>query len=322
MTTQYNNPSTQNKWKKFAGLGLALTALLALSACGKPASSDTACKAVRFSDVGWSDITATTGVAKFVLTGLGYEPKDQVLSVPVTYSSMKNKDIDVFLGNWMPTMENDRKAYIDDKSVEVVRANLEGGKYTLAVPEYLAEKGLKDFKDIVKFEKELKGKIYGIEAGNDGNRLISDMIKADKFGLGKFKLEESSEQGMLSQVEKFAATKEAIVFLGWAPHPMNVKYKLVYLTGGDDVFGANFGEAKIYTNVRANYMTECANVGKFSGEPLLHGRYGKRSDEHHRRQEDGADGRGQGLSQGASRSPRCLAQGCDDDRWQARPRCC
>lgn len=65
------------------------------------------CKVVRFSDVGWTDITATTALTSQVLSGLGYEPETKILSVPVTYRSMKNKDIDVFLGNWMPTMKGD-----------------------------------------------------------------------------------------------------------------------------------------------------------------------------------------------------------------------
>ena len=43
-----------------------------------------------------------------------------MLSVPVTYASLKNKDIDVFLGNWMPTMEADIKPYTDDESVETL----------------------------------------------------------------------------------------------------------------------------------------------------------------------------------------------------------
>ena len=62
-------------------------------------------------------------------------------------------------------------------SVEQLGANLEGAKYTLAVPTYLADKGLKDFADIAKFADDLDGKIYGIEPGNDGNRLILDMIE-------------------------------------------------------------------------------------------------------------------------------------------------
>ena len=146
---------------------------------------------MKFSDVGWTDITATTAIASDVLTALGYTPKTTVLSVPVTYASMKNKDIDVFLGNWQPSMENDRKPYIEDKSVVVVGANLPtGAKYTLAVPQYTYDKGLKDFADIQKFKDSLKGKIFGIEAGNDGNRLILDLIKSGKFGLKDFELVE------------------------------------------------------------------------------------------------------------------------------------
>lgn len=236
-----------------------------IAVAGGPAvaAEPASCKTVRFSDVGWTDITATTGLASRVLTGLGYTPKAEVLSVPVTYTSMKNKDIDVFLGNWMPTMEADRKPYVDDKSVEVLDANLEGAKYTLAVLQPTYDAGLKTFNDIAKFKDKLKGKIIGIEPGNDGNRLILDMIKEGKFGLKGFEVVESSEQGMIAEVERASKRKEHVVFLGWEPHPMNTKFKMKYLEGGDDVFGPNLGGATIYTNVRAGYLTECPNVGQF-----------------------------------------------------------
>jgi glycine betaine/proline transport system substrate-binding protein len=220
------------------------------------------CKLVRFSDVGWTDITATTAATSVVLQGLGYEPKTQVLSVPVTYASLKNKDIDVFLGNWMPTMEADVKPYTDDGSVEVVGVNLEGAKYTLAVPSYVAEGGLTDFADIANFREQLDGKIYGIEPGNDGNRLLQDMIDQNAFGLEGFELVESSEQGMLSQVKRAARRNDWVVFLGWEPHPMNSNFELTYLSGGDDWFGPDLGGATVYTNVRAGYTTDCPNVGK------------------------------------------------------------
>jgi glycine betaine/proline transport system substrate-binding protein len=197
------------------------------------------------------------------LKGLGYTPKIDVLSVPVTYTSMKNKDIDVFLGNWEPSMENDRKPYVDDKSVVVIGANLpEGAKYTLAVPQYTYDKGLKSFADIDKFKDSLKSKLYGIEPGNDGNRLVLDLIKGDKFGLKDFQLVESSEQGMLAQVQRATTRNEDIVFLGWAPHPMNVNFKIQYLSGGDDSFGPNFGGAVVYTNERAGFAADCPNAAK------------------------------------------------------------
>jgi glycine betaine/proline transport system substrate-binding protein len=246
--------------KIFAAAALTMTVGTSAALAG---DSD-ACKTVKFSDVGWTDITATTAIASRIMTGLGYTPTTTVLSVPVTYASMKSKDIDVFLGNWEPSMENDRKAYIADKSVVEVSANLpEGAKYTLAVPQYTYDKGLKDFGDITKFKDSLQGKIYGIEPGNDGNRLVQSLIDGKKDNLGDFQLVESSEQGMLAQVQGAVARNEDIVFLGWAPHPMNVNFKIQYLTGGDDTFGPNFGAAKVYTNERAGFSTDCPNAGKF-----------------------------------------------------------
>ncbi|MFT6557968.1 choline ABC transporter substrate-binding protein [Sneathiella sp.] len=225
------------------------------------ASAYADCSTVRFSDVGWTDITATTATASTVLQGLGYETDVKVLSVPVTYTSLANGDIDIFLGNWMPTMEADIKPYRDAGTVETVARNLEGAKYTLAVPKYTYDAGLKSFADIGKFKDQLDGKIYGIEPGNDGNRLIQDMIKEKSMGLDGFKVVESSEQGMLSQVARAKKKKEHVVFLGWEPHPMNANFEMAYLSGGDDYFGPNFGGAEVFTNTRKGYSEECKNVG-------------------------------------------------------------
>ena len=238
--------------------GLAVAALVSTAAVAKDPES---CKVVTFSDVGWTDITATTAATSVVLEALGYETDVKVLSVPVTYASLKNKDIDVFLGNWMPTMQADIQPYLDDKTVVSLGVNLEGAKYTLAVPKYTFDKGLVDFEHIADFREDLHNKIYGIEPGNDGNRLILDMIDKDAFNLKEFELVESSEQGMLAQVARAVSRKEDIVFLAWEPHPMNANFEIVYLPGGDDYFGPDLGGATVYTNVAAGFVEECPNVG-------------------------------------------------------------
>ncbi|MCA1972089.1 MAG: choline ABC transporter substrate-binding protein [Caenispirillum sp.] len=227
------------------------------------AADPEACRSVRFADVGWTDITATTAATSVVLEALGYQPSAEILAVPVTYASLKNGDVDVFLGNWMPTMEADVRPYLEDGSVKDLGANLEGAKYTLAVPQYAFDGGLKSFQDIAKFKDKLDGKIYGIEPGNDGNRLIQGMIDDDQYGLGGFELVESSEQGMLSQVTRADRRDEWMVFLGWEPHPMNANHDMAYLSGGDDVFGPNFGGATVHTNVRADLPEQCPNLARF-----------------------------------------------------------
>ena len=220
------------------------------------------CRTVRFSDVGWTDVTSTTALTAQLLRDIGYSPTITVLSVPVTFASIRNNDIDVFLGNWMPAQLADRAPYDADGSVVVVRPNLLGAKYTLAVPTYTQALGLKDFSDIHRFSTQLNDSIYGIEPGNDGNRLVLGMIKDNQFGLGGFKLVESSEQGELAQVERAVRNKEPIVFLAWEPHPMNMRFDLKYLTGGDGVFGPNFGGATIYTVTRKGYSAQCPNMGR------------------------------------------------------------
>jgi glycine betaine/proline transport system substrate-binding protein len=226
-------------------LSTALTFALAGSAFAE------GCDSVIFSDVGWTDITATTAATTLILEALGYETETKVLSVPVTYTGLAEGDIDVFLGNWMPTMEADIAPYRDAGTVETVRTNLEGAKYTLATNEAGAALGITDFGAIAAQKDALGGVIYGIEPGNDGNRLIIDMIASGPFGLDGFEVIESSEQGMLAEVAKKTEAGLPIVFLGWEPHPMNANFKMTYLSGGDDFFGPDFGGATVATNTRA-----------------------------------------------------------------------
>ncbi|SDI63095.1 choline ABC transporter substrate-binding protein [Pseudomonas panipatensis] len=242
-----------------------LFALSALSPALSSAAEADSCSMVRFADVGWTDITVTTAVTRLVLSSQGYRTQVERLSVPDTYKAMADKRIDVFLGNWMPSMANDIKPYADKGSVQTVRANLEGAKYTLAVPQYAYDAGLKSFADIAKFKDQLGGKIYGIEPGNDGNQLIKKMIADKAFGLGDFQLVESNEGDMLASVKRAGVLKQPIVFLGWEPHPMNTRLQMHYLEGGDTYFGPNYGGATVYTNVRAGYLEECPNVAR-----LLH----------------------------------------------------
>ena len=81
--------------------------------------------------------------------------------------------------------------------------------------------------------------------------------------MGTFEVVESSEQGMLAQVQRASNSDEPVVFLGWEPHPMNAQFEMTYLTGGDDIFGPDLGGAEVRTNTRAGYVEECPNVGKF-----------------------------------------------------------
>ena len=141
------------------------------------------CDEVNFADVGWTDITATTAATTTVLDALGYETDIKVLSVPVTYTSLANGDIDIFLGNWMPTMEGDIAPYREAGTVDTVRANLEGAKYTLAVNKAASDLGIADFADIAK--KRSTGPT-GAKGGDLGFFSEGDMVP--EFSTAAFSL--------------------------------------------------------------------------------------------------------------------------------------
>lgn len=241
----------------------AAAALLTAAAALPALAQDPAqCATVRLSDPGWTDITATNGVATAVLTGLGYKPNVATLSVPVGYEALKKGDTDVFLGNWMPAQQKFRNDLDASGVTEVLVQNLEGAKFTLAVTDAAKDLNVKDFADLDAHKDAFQGKIYGIEPGAPANQSIAKMIAEDKFGLGDWELVESGEQAMLAQVARNDGAGTPSVFLAWAPHPMNVNLKITYLSGGDEEFGPNFGGATVHTVARKEWVAACPNVAK------------------------------------------------------------
>ena len=245
--------------KRFLKTAVAATALLTVVQSAFAVEPES-CRSVRMGEPGWNDLAFTTGIGMTLLKALGYDATSQLLGIDVIYTSLKSKNLDVFLGYWDPAMVAYYKPYKSDGSVETVRTNLEGAKYTFAVPKYVWEAGVRDFSDLQKFADKFERKLYGIEPGS--NQLMLDALKDPALGLQGWEVVESSEQGMLSEVARRTSDKSFIVFQGWAPHPMNTVFDMKYLTGGDKFYGPNFGAATVSTQVRKGYLQECPNVAK------------------------------------------------------------
>lgn len=239
--------------------------IASLCACASSVYADESqqCKTVRFADIGWTDIAATTALASVVLSGLDYKPQKTNASVPVTLLGLKSKEIDVFLGYWKPALDAVAKPLIERGEVHVAEVpNLVGAKFTLAVPNYAYEAGLQTFADIHEYADKLNHKIYGIDSGGAGNQIIQKMIDQNQFDLKDFNLVASSEAGMLVAVNRAAKRDQWIVFLGWEPHPMNLQFDMRYLSGGDDTFGPDYGAATVYTMTRSDYTSRCPNAAR------------------------------------------------------------
>ncbi|QCY09421.1 choline ABC transporter substrate-binding protein [Pseudomonas sp. MPC6] len=248
-----------NKTNRIALVALAMT----LGATSSWAQEAPSCQTLRMADVGWVDNGAINGLSMAVAEGLGYQTKVSTLSLPIILASVQDKKIDFFLDYWSPASDPMFQPAVANNSVTLAdKPNLVGARFTLAVPSYLAADGLKDMSDIARYKNQLKGKIYGIESGAGGNKLIKTMIKENRYDLGDFELVESSEAAMRLQVARAIRNKEPIIFLGWAPHPMNLQFEMTYLSGADDLWGPDGGAAKVHTVMANDYQTRCPNAAK------------------------------------------------------------
>ena len=226
------------------------------------ADSDATCATVRFANPGWTDILITTAFATNILKALGYNSKDITLSTAVSWQSIANGDVDVFLGNWTPSQDEKSKEALSKGKAKIVGTNLSGTRYTLATTQKAYDEGLKTAKDMVKFKDKLQGKLYGIDTGSSGNKNAMSALK--DAGVEGFTMVESSEAGMMTQVER---QKDGyVVFLGWAPHWMNSKYKMAYLGGPelDKYFGKGGGYGSVRTIVNSQFAKKCPNATKFA----------------------------------------------------------
>jgi glycine betaine/proline transport system substrate-binding protein len=238
-----------------AGLGAGLVA-------GQARAADPeSCAPVRMADLGWTDIALTNTTAEVILSALGYQPSQSLLGLDVSFVSLREGNLDIFQGNWRPVQNEQYKEFFDKGWVEVLGQNLAGAKYTLAVPKYVSDAGVRSFGDLAAHADKFGAKIYAIEPGS--NQPLLDMVAENRHGLGDWEIVESSEAGMLSQVGRMYPKQEWVVFLGWEPHPMNLDYEITYLDGGDIEFGPNFGGATVHTLSRPGYAADCPNAARF-----------------------------------------------------------
>ena len=223
------NPVLRSMRQRLVCFGPAVLGLILLGgaafAQGKPEKAE--CLEPRFSDVGWTDITITTEMTSKILSALGYKPQVKVLGTDITYLSMKNGDIDIFLGTWLPGLQTvSALPYYADGSIQKVRTNLTGAKFTLAVPKYVSDAGVLDFKDLDKHKNKFGGTIFGLEPG--GNKPIEEMISKDAFGLADWTLGGIERSGNAISGEKGHPAKgvDRISSMGAASHEHNVRHNL------------------------------------------------------------------------------------------------
>ncbi len=218
---------------------------------------------IDFGYVQWPGVTVKTHVAKKVLDYLGYETAMTSGSQAIVFKGMDTGDLDIFLGNWMPTMKIHFDKYEEKGTIKNVRVNLWDVVYKTAVPEYVYQEGVHSFEDLNDYADKFDQTIYGIEPGNEGNLIIKNAIEDGVYNLDEWQLKASSTAGMLTSVKRAVSDEKWIAFNAWKPHYMNVMFDIKYL---DDPEGIWSSGERVLTVVRTGFEEENPNVYKFLTE--------------------------------------------------------
>ncbi|APX94132.1 glycine/betaine ABC transporter [Halomonas sp. 1513] len=237
-------------------LACGLLAGLALPAHGDDATLD-------FGVPAWPGITVKTEIAEQLLGPLGYATRTHELGLQVVYQGIDSGDIDVFLGGWMPAQRDMFTPREADDRLRAVANNVDGAQMTLAVPEYLYEQGIQSFADLDANRELFNGQIHGFGAGSAASEILEAAIDDDTWGLGDWRLVDTSEVGMLSAAQDAISREEAIVWVGWTPHWMNLELPMRYLDDPQDLFGENNGESDVLTLMRSDYAEANAELVGF-----------------------------------------------------------
>lgn len=212
-------------FKTLATLGLA-AALLSGTVTATLADDS---KPVKIGWAAWSDAEFVTKLAaKLIETKLNHKVELVQADVAPLYQGVARGDLDAMMMAWLPQTHADYYAKVKDK-VETLGTVYDGAKLGWVVPDYIPADQVASIDDLKKedVQKKLSGTIQGIDPGAGLTRLSEQAVK--DYGLDGYKLQISSEAGMLTTVDRAVRGEKWFVATAWSPHWMFGKHKLRYL---------------------------------------------------------------------------------------------
>ena len=243
-------------FKTLATLGLAAALLVGTVTATMAADA----KPVKIGWAAWSDAEFVTKLAaRLIETKLNQKVELVQADVAPLYQGVGRGDLDAMMMAWLPQTHADYYAKVKEK-VETLGTVYDGAKLGWVVPDYIPADQIGSIEDLKKedVQKKLSGTIQGIDPGAGLTRLSE---KAEKdYGLGSYKLQISSEAGMLTTVDRAMRGEKWFVATSWSPHWMFGKYKLRYIADPK----TSLGEAEhVDVLARKDFKTENPKVAGF-----------------------------------------------------------
>ncbi|BCH23720.1 glycine betaine ABC transporter substrate-binding protein [Mesorhizobium sp. L-8-3] len=221
-------------FRRLTRLGLA--AAIAAGFATAAFAQDNA-KTTKLGWAAWSDAEFVTKLAaKLIEDNLGAKVELVQTDVAPLYQGISRGDLDAMMMAWLPQTHADYFKRVEDK-VETLGSVYEGAKLGWVVPAYIPQDAVNSIEDLKKddVKEKLGATVQGIDPGAGLTRLSEAAIK--DYGLD-YKLQISSEAGMLTTVDRDMRSEKWFVATAWSPHWMFGKYKLRYIEDPKGALGA------------------------------------------------------------------------------------
>jgi glycine betaine/proline transport system substrate-binding protein len=238
---------------RLSGGALASASLLGVAGCGGGGGSGSSgSKTLTLGSIGWTENIAVSNLTMVALGDeMGYDVQLKgPLDLGPMFQGLASGDLNAFQDVWLPNHETYLNKPQIKPQVEVLDPWYEGTtKFGITVLSYM--KGITSIEDLPKAGTK---EITGIEPGAAFMPVIEDTV-IPEYNLD-MKLVTSSTAAMLAEVQKKNAAKEPIVFTGWSPHWMNLKYDIVYLDDPKNAQGAFDDPSKITCAVNKDLASD------------------------------------------------------------------
>jgi len=200
---------------------------------------------IKLGDSNWPGLRGKNAIAKYILENVGYDVKRVSATDPMLRRSIIDGSIDIYLGTWMPSLQESRQKNQDKQ--HLVTKNMPEGKLGMAVPKYVAEQGVTSLADLQEHADKFDKKLYVGPAGWVYDGCLRDAQKNGTYNLEDWDLVSSNAAALWAQLEKAVNNKEWIVWAAWKPHWMNTVYDMVYLDDPENIFGNKYSWVETIT---------------------------------------------------------------------------
>ncbi|GAA4630296.1 hypothetical protein GCM10023196_055070 [Actinoallomurus vinaceus] len=190
-------------------------------------------KPITIGYIPWDEDIAVTQLWKAQLEKKGYQVTLKQVDAGPLFAGLGQGDIDLFLDAWLPATHADYYNRYKDKLTDI-GVWYKNASMQLAV---LKDDPANSVADLKGQSSRYQGRVVGIEPGAGEMKIVKNKVLPG-YGLGDYKLVESSTAAMLAELNRSVQSKQPIVVTLWKPHWAYTKFPIKPLADPQNAFGA------------------------------------------------------------------------------------